>query len=113
MCRSFFLLLCGTIVPAKQRNAIYVKVLLTRRSEQLQQGNICDSGLDHAGTAKPAEFKFDMEPEDRKKQRQMAVKPLIEAFFVWVKEVQSSQRENTGRNQLLYQSGRGTESIPE
>jgi len=31
-----------------------------------------------------------LEPDDRKKQRQMTVKPLVEAFFAWVKEVQSS-----------------------
>ena len=58
-----------------------------------------------------------LEPDDRKKQRQITVKPLVEAFFAWVKEISifqsSSQRKNTGRDQLLYQSGRGTESVPE
>ena len=32
----------------------------------------------------------DLEPDDRKKQRQITVKPLVEAFFAWVKESQSS-----------------------
>ena len=32
----------------------------------------------------------DLEPDDRKKQRQMTVKPLVEAFFAWAKEVQSA-----------------------
>ena len=31
-----------------------------------------------------------LEPDNRKKQRQMTVKPLVEAFFAWAKEVQSA-----------------------
>ena len=34
----------------------------------------------------------DLEPDDRKKQRQITVKPLVAAFFAWTKEVQSSGR---------------------
>ena len=39
----------------------------------------------------------DLEPDDRKKQRQMTVKPLVEAFFAWVKEIQSSNRLPKGK----------------
>ncbi len=39
----------------------------------------------------------DLEPDDRKKQQQMTVKPLVEAFFSWAKEVQSSGRLPKGK----------------
>ena len=39
----------------------------------------------------------DLVPDDRKKQRQMTVKPLVEAFFAWVKEVGSSNRLPKGK----------------
>src|SRR5699024_11822707 len=39
----------------------------------------------------------DLEPDDRKKQRQITVKPLVEAFFAWVKEIQSSNRLPKGK----------------
>ena len=35
--------------------------------------------------------------DDRRKQRQMTVKPLVEAFFAWVKEVQSAGRLPKGK----------------
>ena len=38
-----------------------------------------------------------LEPDDRKKQRQITVKPLVEAFFAWVKEIQSSNRLPKGK----------------
>ena len=38
-----------------------------------------------------------LEPDDRKKQRQIIVKPLVEAFFAWVKEIQSSNRLPKGK----------------
>ena len=41
----------------------------------------------------------DLEADDRKKQRQMTVKPLVEAFFAWVKEVGSSNRLSKGKTQ--------------
>ena len=42
----------------------------------------------------------------------MTVKPLVEAFFAWAKEVQSAGHLPKGKHwkdQLLYQSGRGAE----
>ena len=39
----------------------------------------------------------DLEPDDRKKQRQITVKPLVAAFFTWTKEVQSSGRLSKGK----------------
>ena len=39
----------------------------------------------------------DLEPEDRKKQRQMTVRPLVEAFFAWAKEVESTGRLPKGK----------------
>ena len=39
----------------------------------------------------------DLEPEDRKKQPQMTVKPLVEAFFAWAKEVESAGRLPKGK----------------
>lgn len=39
----------------------------------------------------------DLEPDDRKKQRQITVKPLVEAFFAWTKEVQSAGRFPKGK----------------
>ena len=39
----------------------------------------------------------DLEPEDRKKQRQMTVRPLVEAFFAWAKEVESAGRLPKGK----------------
>ena len=38
-----------------------------------------------------------MKPDDRKKQRQINLKPLVEAFFAWTKEVQSSGRLSKGK----------------
>ena len=38
-----------------------------------------------------------LEPDDRKKQRQITVKPLVEAFFAWVKVIQSSNRLPKGK----------------
>ncbi len=38
----------------------------------------------------------DLKPDDRKKQRQITVQPLVEAFFAWTKEVQSSGRLSKG-----------------
>lgn len=40
---------------------------------------------------------FDLEPDNRKKQRQMTVKPLVEAFSAWVKEVGASNRLPKGK----------------
>lgn len=39
----------------------------------------------------------DLEPDDRKKQRQITVRPLVEAFFAWAKEVQSADRLPKGK----------------
>ena len=39
----------------------------------------------------------DLEPEGRKKQRQMTVKPLVGAFFAWAKEVESAGRLPKGK----------------
>lgn len=39
----------------------------------------------------------DLEPDDRKKQRQITVKPLVEAFFAWTKEVGSAGRLPKGK----------------
>lgn len=39
----------------------------------------------------------DLKQDERKKQRQMAVKPLAESFFAWAKEVQSSGRLQKGK----------------
>ena len=39
----------------------------------------------------------DLEPDDRKKQRQITVKPLVEAFFAWAKEVESAGRLPKGK----------------
>ena len=39
----------------------------------------------------------DLKPDDRKQQRQMTVKPLVEVFFAWVKEVQSSNSLPKGK----------------
>lgn len=39
----------------------------------------------------------DLEPDDRKKQRQMTDKPLVEVFFAWAKEVQSAGRLPKGK----------------
>ena len=56
----------------------------------------------------------DLKADERKKQRQMTVKPLAECVGKRGSVFRTSfQRENTGRDQLLYQSGRGTESVPE
>ena len=38
-----------------------------------------------------------LELDDRKKQRQMTVKPLVEAFFAWVKEMGASNRLPKGK----------------
>ena len=39
----------------------------------------------------------DLKPDDRKKQRQINLKPLVEAFFVWAKEIQTSGRLTKGK----------------
>lgn len=39
----------------------------------------------------------DLEPDERKKQRQMTVKPLVEAYFAWTKEVQSADLLSKGK----------------
>lgn len=41
----------------------------------------------------------DLKPDEWKKQRQMTVKPLTEAFFAWAKEIQSSGRLSKGKTQ--------------
>ena len=38
-----------------------------------------------------------MKPDDRKKQRQINLKPLVEAFFAWAKEIQFSGRLTKGK----------------
>ena len=38
-----------------------------------------------------------MKPDDRKKQRQINLKPLVEAFFAWAKEIQTSSRLTKGK----------------
>lgn len=40
-----------------------------------------------------------LKPDERKKQRQMTVKPLTEAFFAWAKEIQSSGHLSKGKTQ--------------
>ncbi len=39
----------------------------------------------------------DLKPDDRKKQRQINLKPLVEAFFAWAKEIQISGRLTKGK----------------
>lgn len=39
----------------------------------------------------------DLKPDERKEQRQMTVRPLVEAFFAWAKEVQSCGRLPKGK----------------
>ena len=39
----------------------------------------------------------DLKPDDRKKQRQINLKPLVEAFFAWAKEIQDSGRLSKGK----------------
>ena len=39
----------------------------------------------------------DLKPDDWKKQRQINLKPLVEAFFVWAKEIQTSGRLTKGK----------------
>lgn len=41
----------------------------------------------------------DLKADERKKQRQMTVKPLTEAFFAWAKEIQSSGHLSKGKTQ--------------
>ena len=58
-----------------------------------------------------------LKPDDRRKQRQINLKPLVEAFFAWVKEIQISGRLSKGKtlegiNYCINQSGRGIKSIP-
>ena len=38
-----------------------------------------------------------LKPDDRRKQRQINLKPLVEAFFAWVKEIQISGRLSKGK----------------
>ena len=38
-----------------------------------------------------------MKPDDRKKQRQINLKPMVEAFFAWAKEIQTSSRLTKGK----------------
>ena len=57
LCGSLFLLFCGTMIPAKRRSTGHVQDLLTRRTEQLQQGNTRGSDPVHAGSAEPTEHK--------------------------------------------------------
>lgn len=66
---SLLLLLCVTIIPAKQRSTEYVKDTRTRRTEQLQQGNTCGSDPVHAGSVEPAEGCAPGQP--LKKEREM------------------------------------------
>ena len=39
----------------------------------------------------------DLELDDRKKQRQITIKPLVEVFFAWIKDVLSSNRLPKGK----------------
>ena len=39
----------------------------------------------------------DLGPDDRKSQRQMTVRPLVEDFFVWAKKVQAAGRLPKGK----------------
>ena len=55
--RSLFLLVCGTIVPVKQRSTEHAEDLLTGRTEQFQQGNTRGSDPVHAEPAYPTEYK--------------------------------------------------------
>ena len=39
----------------------------------------------------------DLKPDDRRKQRQINLKPLVEAFFAWAKEIKGSGRLIKGK----------------
>ena len=39
----------------------------------------------------------DLKPDDRRKQRQINLKPLVEAFFAWAKEIKESGRLIKGK----------------
>ncbi len=39
----------------------------------------------------------DLKPDERRKQRQINLKPLVEAFFAWAKEIQTSGRLTKGK----------------
>ena len=39
----------------------------------------------------------DLKPDDRRKQRQINLKPLVEAFFAWAKEIRESGRLIKGK----------------
>ena len=55
----------------------------------------------------------DLEPDDRKKQRQMTVKLLVEASFAWVKEVGASNRLPKGKTLEGINYCINQESVPE
>ena len=40
----------------------------------------------------------DLKPDDRRKQRQINLRPLVEAFFAWAKEIQASGRLSKGKS---------------
>ena len=42
-------------------------------------------------------FKKEKDPEKQLRQRQLRVKPLVEAFFAWAKEIQQSHRLPNGK----------------
>lgn len=39
----------------------------------------------------------DLKPDERRERRQINLKPLVEAFFAWAKEIQTSGRLSKGK----------------
>lgn len=81
---------------ARRRFADVVKTLGNEKSK----GTLANDALRQiAAIYKIESILNDFSPEERKQQRQLTVKPLVDAFFVWLKENQSKvlPKSETGK----------------
>lgn len=103
---------------ARRHFANAIKVI-GKSNPEVIQSSIAYKALVRIGSVYDLEGGLkELSPEERLKERQRSIKPLLEEFFTWIHEIKSDQTvlpkgENRKRDQLLPESGRISEGSSE
>lgn len=97
--RLFFTRLIGrTWIHARRYFADALKAL-PKKDHQAAKDTVAYEAIKRIGAIYHLDNQLaDLKPDDRKKQRQINLKPLVEAFFAWAKEIQASGRLSKGKS---------------
>ena len=94
----------GTVVfagcwPRVERYFADALKILPKRNHQAAKDTVAYEAIKRIGAIYHLDNQLDgLKPDDHRKQRQINLKPLVEAFFAWTKEIQTSGCLSKGKN---------------